>query len=74
MSASIRVFVNEKPLEVPARCLVRDALVAAGVAGDPAGLQVTDARGLPVPLDAAVGPGTILRAISSARRASDDNA
>ena len=68
MSASVRVFVNEKPVQVPAGSLVRDALIAAGLAGDPARLQVTDARGLLVPLDTAVGPGTILRAISSARR------
>lgn len=74
MRAGVRVFVNEKPIEVPAGSLVRDALIAARVAGDPASLQVTDARGLPVPLDAAVGPGTILRAISSARRSSDDHA
>lgn len=74
MTAGIRVFVNEKPVTVPAGSLVSDALSAAGVAGDPAAMKVTDARGLPVPLDTAVGPGTILRAFSSARRAADDHA
>ncbi len=74
MTATFRVFVNEKPVAVPAGSLVREALAAAGLEGDPAALQVTDARGLSVSLDAELGPGTILRAFSSARRVPDDHA
>ncbi|HEU4801004.1 MAG TPA: hypothetical protein VFS94_10245 [Gemmatimonadales bacterium] len=74
MTATIRVFVNEKPVTVPAGARVRDALTAAGLAGDPGAMQVTDARGLPVAPDAELGPGTILRAFSSARRVPDDHA
>jgi hypothetical protein len=74
MTATIRVFVNETPVTVPAGSRVRDALAAAGLTGDPAAMKVTDARGLPIPPDAELGPGTILRAFSSARRVPDDHA
>lgn len=74
MTTGFRVFVNEKPIAVPAGSLVRDALAAAGLDGDPGVMRVTDARGLPVALDAELGPGTILRAFSSARRVPDDHA
>lgn len=74
MTTGFRVFVNEKPVAVAAGSLVRDALAAAGLEGDPGAMRVTDARGLPVALDAELGPGTILRAFSSARRVPDDHA
>lgn len=74
MTGTIRVFVNERPVTVPAGSQVRDALAAAGLTGDPGAMQITDARGLPVAPDAELGPGTILRAFSSARRVPDDHA
>lgn len=73
MTGSIRVFVNEQAVTVPPGSQVRDALAMAGLAGDASALRVTDARGLQVPLDTKVGPGTILRAFLPARRAADDH-
>lgn len=68
---SVRLFVNESGVDVPAGSTVADALHAFNPAlaerigaGDG---YVTDARGIAVPLDAPVGPGTILRAVPGGR-------
>jgi hypothetical protein len=70
MPAGIRVFLNEKGLTLPAGATARDAVGAGAPELLPALApgQVTDARGLPVDLDAPLGPGSILRASRSARR------
>lgn len=70
MPADIRIFVNEKGYTLPAGSTARAAVAAAApelVTGLSAG-QVTDARGLPVELDAPLEAGAILRAARSARR------
>jgi hypothetical protein len=76
VTASIRIYVNERPVDVfpgtPAAGAVRaldpdlaDAL-AAGAA------QLTDGRGIAVAPDAPLAPGSILRAVRRARRGSGD--
>lgn len=70
MPAEIRIFLNDKGHTLPAGATARDA-VAAGARELLAGLtagQVSDARGLPVDLDAPLAAGSILRASRSARR------
>jgi hypothetical protein len=70
MAPEIRIFLNEKGYTLPAGATARDA-VAAGAPDLSATLaagQVTDARGLPVELDAPLVAGSILRAARSARR------
>jgi hypothetical protein len=76
MPADIRIFLNEKGHTLPAGATARDA-VAAGAPDLLPGLspgQVTDARGLPVELDAPLAAGAILRAARSARRESSPTA
>lgn len=72
MAAEIRIFVNEKAYTLPAGATARDAIavVAPELVGGLSAGQVTDARGLPVELDAPLGVGAILRAARSARRES----
>jgi hypothetical protein len=70
MPADIRIFLNEKGYTLPAGATARDAIAAGApelLTGLAAG-QVTDARGLPVELDAPLAAGSILRAARSARR------
>ena len=72
MASDIRIFLNEKGYTLPAGATARDA-VAAGAPELMSALapgQVTDARGLPVELDAPLVAGSILRAARSARRES----
>jgi hypothetical protein len=71
MTEPIRVFVNERPVSVPAGADAR----AAVAAHDPelaarldADVRLTDARGLAVDPAAAVHAGFILRAAATARR------
>jgi sulfur carrier protein ThiS len=70
---TMRVFVNATPVDVPQGTDVRGALRALdpaledGVAAGSA--YVTDARGIPVPLDTVLAAGSILRVVVSARRA-----
>jgi len=71
----LRVFLNERGLTLPAGARVRDAILA-GAPDLLASLEqgegyVTDGRGLPVPLDAALSGGAILRAARSGRRRAD---
>jgi hypothetical protein len=68
----MRVFVNAVPLEVGkgsdvrAAVLAHDADLAPRLAAGSA--YVTDARGIELPLDAALAEGSILRVVVSARR------
>lgn len=71
----VRVFVNERPVDVARGAAVRDAVaafdsgLAALLASD--GAYVTDARGLPVDAgDAVAEAGAVFRVIVSARRGS----
>lgn len=70
MPADIRIFVNEKGYTLPAGATARDAVAAAApeLSASLTAGQVTDARGLPVELDAPLPAGAILRAARSARR------
>jgi hypothetical protein len=68
----LRVFLNEQGLTLPLGALVRDAILAGAPDLLPA-LEggegfITDGRGLPVPLDAPLSGGAILRAARSSRR------
>ena len=75
-ASSVRVFVNERPVEVTRGAAVRDAVaaldpgLAALLASEAA--YVTDARGLPVDPASPVGAGSILRSVS--RRAPEPDA
>lgn len=78
MPVSIRVYVNECPVDVPAGA---DAL-AAVTAFDPAlgkalasgGGYVTDGRGIRLESMAPLGAGTILRAVISSRAGPEPDA
>jgi hypothetical protein len=65
---SIRVFVNEKPVDVTAPATVADAVTAFDAALGAALLtgaaRATDARGIDVAATEPVGPGSILRVIA----------
>ena len=72
MSGPVRVFVDERPVAVPA-----DTTVEAAVAADDAslaaalrqgGAHVTDGVGRPVSLTGAVFAGAIYRVVRSPRR------
>jgi len=76
MTETIPVFVNGRRV-----LITRGGTAAmAAAAGDPAfssgapAFTLTDARGLPVPPDAVLPPGAILRVGTSARRASGADA
>lgn len=75
MTAGLRVFVNERPYELPPGSVVRDALRAAVPdllpAAESGAALITDARGLPAELDAPLAAGAILRAQRSSRRSAD---
>lgn len=72
MSDTIRVFINERPVEVsPGSTVLRavrlfDAGLAERVERDEA--YVTDGRGIAIPIDVLLSPGAILRVVVSARR------
>jgi hypothetical protein len=72
LSESIRVFVNERPVEVgPGSTVLRavrlfDADLAERVERKEA--HVTDGRGIAMPVDVLLSPGAILRVVVSARR------
>jgi len=68
---AIRLFVNEKPVEVAAPATVADAVTAfdailgaALVAGT---ARATDARGIDMAATEPVGPGSIIRILTSSR-------
>ncbi len=66
----LRIYINEKPLTLPAGSTVASALeafdpaIAARVGGGTA--AVTDGRGLPLMLDDALSGGAILRIVGGA--------
>ena len=69
--APVRVFVNERPLEVAPGAAVREAVLqfdgrlAAPLQAGAA--YVTDGRGVPLALDAPLAQGSILRVVVSGR-------
>lgn len=72
MSALIRVFINEKGYALPAGATVRQGIEAAVPSLLPSCESgeafITDARGLPLGLDAPLVAGAILRAAPRHRR------
>ena len=69
MTASVRVYVNAQPVEVPPGSTVEEALrswnadeASAVARGE---RRVTDSRGLPATLGDAVAPGSIFRVVGS---------
>ena len=78
MGAPIRVYVNQRAVDLPAGSLARDAVARAepGLLSEEQGseLRLTDGRDLPLPLDAPLSAGAILRVQRSARRAADAGA
>ena len=75
MSEPLRVFVNGAGVSVPPGSTVLDAVAAADAAAADAvraGTRlVADSRGLPVPADALVSGGFVMRIISN-RAARED--
>ncbi len=76
MSGSIRVYVNERPVDVAAGAHAEAAVRAL----DPdladavltGAARLTDGRGIDVMPEARLAPGSILRAVRRARRAPAD--
>ena len=68
---AIRVFVNEKPVDVAAPATVADAVTAfdadLGTALLSGTARATDARGIDIAASEPVGPGSILRVLTSSR-------
>lgn len=78
MSGAMRVYVNGRGIDAPSGATALDAVrLAESVAADEieAGESlVTDSRGLPLPADAVLCDGSILRVVANRRRpdAGDD--
>jgi hypothetical protein len=76
VSSPIRVFVNAAPVEVPPGTDVRGALLVhdpeLARRAEAGSALVTDARGIELPLAAALAAGSILRVILRARRGGPD--
>ena len=77
MTDTIPVFVNERRVLIPrggtaAMAAAQFDVAFASAAGAP--VTYTDARGLPVPSEAVLAPGAILRVAVSARRVSGADA
>jgi len=71
----LRVYVNERPLTLPAGSIVADAVALfdpALAAGTPP--DVTDGRGIALALDAPLSGGAIVRVLRASRAAADGNA
>lgn len=72
MSAGVRAFVNERPVDLPDGATVADAVraVDAALADRLASgtAFVTDGRGIEMAPDRALRPGAIVRVVVSARR------
>jgi hypothetical protein len=68
---TIRLFVNERPVEVAAPATVADAVsafdAALGAALTAGAARATDARGIDVSPAESVGPGSIIRVLRSTR-------
>jgi hypothetical protein len=67
----MRLFVNEKPVDVAEPATVADAVTAFDAALGTALLagtaRATDARGIDIAATDAVGPGSIIRALAPSR-------
>jgi hypothetical protein len=82
MPDTIRVYLNQRVVDLPAGTLVADAIRIAepelSQALDSGKARVTDGRGLDLPLDQPLANGAILRVVISSRRglgdAQDDDA
>ncbi len=76
--SDVTVFVNERPVRVPAgspaaaAVAAFDATLAARIGAGEG--HLTDARGIEVPADAPVHAGTILRVVVRARQGADADA
>ena len=68
---TIRLFVNEKPVDVTEPATVADAVsafdAALGAALLAGSARATDARGIDIAPTDAVGPGSIIRVLTSSR-------
>ena len=68
---SIRVFVNEKPVDVGEPATVADAVTAfdagLGAALRAGSARATDARGIDLSPVEPVGPGSIIRVLGASR-------
>ncbi|MCZ6915559.1 MAG: hypothetical protein O7I93_02180 [Gemmatimonadetes bacterium] len=75
--ATIRVFINEVPLAVPAGSTVRQAVAIHHAvlldSLDDGRAYVTDGRGITLELDASLQGGSILRVVVSRRRGSRES-
>lgn len=78
MLGEIPVFVNARPVLVPAGAAVREAIRQAEPALLPAceagEATLTDGRGLPVALDERLAAGAILRVARASRRGAPGHA
>ena len=76
--ATLRVFVNERGLDVPPGATALDAVRARDAAeGDRVAAgerQITDSRGLPVAADAPAYGGAIYRTIAARRGSAAEDA
>jgi len=67
----MRLFVNEKPVDVTEPATVADAVsafdAALGAALLAGSARATDARGIDIAPTDAVGPGSIIRVLTSSR-------
>jgi len=74
----IRVFVNERPVDVAAGATVADAVMAfdaeLGARVAEGAASTTDARGIEVPVADRVGAGSIIRVVTSVRRRPEPDA
>ena len=72
---TVRVYVNERPVDVPRAAPVRDAVVAydaeQGARLAAGAVQVTDSRGLPLDASTPAHGGAIYRLIPVRARAAD---
>ena len=73
MTESVRIFINEEPVDAPEGARLRDVIAAndPALAGalDAGTAYVTDGVGRPVPADEPAAQGAIYRVVRSARRA-----
>jgi hypothetical protein len=76
MTTSVRVFVNERPLEVPLGATARDAVRAADEdlerRLDDGSAYLTDGRGIRLLPEIPLTAGSILRVVVTARHQSED--
>ncbi len=72
MSSGMRVFVNAAPVDVAPGTDVRGAIRALDPVLEARAMSgaalVTDARGIPLPLDGPLAAGAIVRVVVRARR------